>query len=148
MESISASFIRFQCNLHDPGTFFSEFWNFYKLKRSPHFWGEPILRKAWIIWSPLPYSNFKSFKHLYSLSSTRYQYSLYDSGVPFSDFWNFCKLRMVGVISGRELILHKVWIIWSPLLYFSDKSFMNRNSSSFIRFQCILQDSGVLFSES
>ena len=48
----------------------------------------------------------------------------------------------------REPILQKVWIIWSPLLYFNFKSFMDPNSSSFIRFQCILHDSGVLFSES
>ena len=46
-----------------------------------------------------------------------------------------------------EPILHKIWIIWSPLLYFNFKSFMDPNSSPFIRFQCILHDPGVLFSE-
>ena len=45
-------------------------------------------------------------------------------------------------------ILQKVWIIWSLLLYFNFKSFMDPNSSSFIRFQCILHDSGVLFWDS
>ena len=47
-----------------------------------------------------------------------------------------------------ELILQKVWIIWSPLLYFNFKSLMDSNFLSFIRFQCILYDSVVLFSES
>ena len=42
----------------------------------------------------------------------------------------------------------KVWIFWSPLLYFNFESFLDPNSSSFIRFQCILHDSEVLFSES
>ena len=45
-----------------------------------------------------------------------------------------------------EPILQNVWIIWSPLLYFSFKSFLDRNSPSFIRFQCILYDSGLLVS--
>ena len=35
-----------------------------------------------------------------------------------------------------------------PLLYFNFKSSKSPNSSSFIRFQCILHNSGVLFSES
>ena len=47
-----------------------------------------------------------------------------------------------------EPVLQKVWIISSPLLYFNFKSFMDPNPSSFIRFQCILHDSGELFSES
>ena len=46
-----------------------------------------------------------------------------------------------------EPIFQKVRIIWSPLLYFNFKSFMDPNSLSFIRFQCILHDWGVLFSE-
>ena len=47
-----------------------------------------------------------------------------------------------------EPILQKVRIIWSLLLYFNFKSFRDSNSLSFIRFQCILHDSGALFSES
>ena len=47
-----------------------------------------------------------------------------------------------------EPILQKVWIIWCPLLYLDFKSFVDRNSLSFIRFQCILHDSGVLYSGS
>ena len=37
--------------------------------------------------------------------------------------------------------LQKVWIIWPTLLYFNFKSFLDRISLSFIRFQCILNDS-------
>ena len=47
-----------------------------------------------------------------------------------------------------EPILQKVWIIWSPLLYFNFKSFMDPNSSSVIRFECIPHNSGVFLSES
>ena len=42
----------------------------------------------------------------------------------------------------------KVWIFWSPLLYLNYKCFIDPNSLSFIRYQCILYVSGVLFSES
>ena len=48
----------------------------------------------------------------------------------------------------QEPILQKVSIISSPLLYFNFKSFMEPNSSSLIRFQCILHYAGVLLSES
>ena len=47
-----------------------------------------------------------------------------------------------------EPISQKVWIIWSLVLYFNFKSFLDPNCSSFIRFQRILHDSEVLFSES
>ena len=47
-----------------------------------------------------------------------------------------------------EPILQKVLIIWSSLLYFNFKNFIDPNSSSFIRFQCILHNSGALSSES
>ena len=44
--------------------------------------------------------------------------------------------------------LQKVWIIWCPFLHFNFKRFIDTNSSSFIiRYQCILHDSEVLFSE-
>ena len=47
-----------------------------------------------------------------------------------------------------EPILQNVSIIWLPLLYLNFKSFIDPNISSFIRFQCTLHYSGVLFSES
>ena len=60
----------------------------------------------------------------------------------------FLQIKEGGATFWGEPILQKVWIIWSPLLYFNFKSFTDPNSSSFIRFQCILHDSAVLFSES
>ena len=45
-------------------------------------------------------------------------------------------------------ILQKVWIIWPRLLYFNFRSLTDPDCSSFIRFQCILYDSIVIFSES
>ena len=69
-----------------------------------------------------------------------------------SDFWNFYKLKRGGGGGGPnfqgEAIFQNVWIIWSTLLYVNFKSLMDTISSSFIRFQCLLHDSGVLFSES
>ena len=108
----------------------------------PNFWGEPILQRVWIIWSPLLYFNFKTFMEPNSSSLIRFQCILHDSGVVFSESWNFYKLKR------EEPNLQKVWIIWSPLLYFNFKSFMEPNSSSFMRVQCILHDSRVPFSES
>ena len=60
----------------------------------------------------------------------------------------FLQIKEGGPNFSLEPVLHKVWIISSPLLYFNFKSFMDPNSSSFIRFQCILRESQVLFWES
>ena len=60
----------------------------------------------------------------------------------------FLQIKEEGPNFWWEPILEKIWIIWSLLLYLSFKSFLDPNSLSFIRFQCILHDSGVLFSES
>ena len=106
------------------------------------------MQKVWIIWSPLLYLYFKSFVHPNSSSLIRFQCILHNSGVLFSESWNFYKLirgwpNLWGGINFGE----RVWIIWSPLLYFNFKSFMESNSLSFIRFQCILHDAGILFPE-
>ena len=47
-----------------------------------------------------------------------------------------------------EPILQKLRIIWSPLLFFNFKRFLDPNSLSFIRFQSVLNESGTLFSGS
>ena len=47
-----------------------------------------------------------------------------------------------------ERILQKVWIIFCRLLYLNLKIFKESNSSSLIRFQCIVYDLRVLFSDS
>ena len=56
------------------------------------------------------------------------------------------KAGAAALISWEELLLKNSWIVWSPLLYFSFKSFKDPNSLPFIRFQCFLHNSGVLFS--
>ena len=102
----------------------------------PNFWGEPILQKIWSICPPpLLYSNFKSFKDWISLSLVRFQGILLDSRIAFTDFWKFLQIEKGDLISGGEPILQKVCIIWSPFQYFTFKSFMNPNSSSFVRAQ-------------
>ena len=113
----------------------------------PNFWGEPILQKVWIIWSPLLYFNFKSFLDPNSPSFIRFQSILHESGKLFSESWNFSKLKRGDLISGGTNFAESLNYL-VPLLYFNFKSFKYRNFSSFIRFQCILHDSGVIFSES
>ena len=60
----------------------------------------------------------------------------------------FLQIKEGGPNFLGERILQKVWIIWSPILYFNFKSLMETISSSSIRFQFILHDLGILFSES
>ena len=58
----------------------------------------------------------------------------------------FLQIKDSGPNFLGEPILQNVWIIWGPLLYFNFKSFLDPNSYSFIRFQCILYDSRVVLS--
>ena len=106
--------------------------------------GKPILQKDWLIWCPLLYLNFKSFLEANSLSFIRYQCTLYDSGVLYSDSWNFYKLKNGNLIFRKNQFC-RVWIIWSSLLYFNFESFMDPNSALFLRSQCILHDWGGFF---
>ena len=46
-----------------------------------------------------------------------------------------------------EPILLIVWVIWSSLLYLNFKGFIEPNSLSFIRYQCIRHDRGVPMGE-
>ena len=62
--------------------------------------------------------------------------------------FKFVQIKEGGFNFWGEPIFQNVWIIWSPLLYLNLKSPMDPNSSSFIRFQSILHESGRLFSES
>ena len=73
---------------------------------------------------------------------------LYDSEDFFVRLLKFLQIKEVGPNFWGKPILQKVWIIWSSLLYFNFQSSKYRISSSFISFQCILLDSGVLFSQS
>ena len=113
-----------------------------------NFWGEPILQKVWIIWSTILYFNFQSFMDPNSLSFIRFQYTVHDWGVLFSESWNFYKLKKVDLISGGNQFCKNSQLFGPPLLYFNFKRSKYPISSPFIIFQCILHDSGVLFSES
>ena len=66
----------------------------------------------------------------------------------FLTFLKFLDFKVGGANSWGEPILQNVWIIWSSLLCLNFKSFLNQNSSSFIRFQWILHDLGIPFSHS
>ena len=112
-----------------------------------HFWGEDILQKVWIIWSTILHFNLKSFLDPNSLSFLRFQCNLHGLGLLFCESSNFCELRRRGSNFLGETIVQKVWIMPSPLLYFNFKRFLGIISSSFLRVQSILYDSGVLSSE-
>ena len=65
----------------------------------------------------------------------------------FLRVFKFLQIQEWGPNFWMKTILQKVWIIWSLLLYFNFKSLTDPNCSSFVRFQCIVHDSGVLLSE-
>ena len=48
-------------------------------------------------------------------------------------------------LGSNQALLKNSWIIWSPLLYFDFQTFKDPNSSSFIRFPCVLYDSDDFF---
>ena len=112
-----------------------------------NFRGEPILKKVWIIWSALLYFNFKGFADLYSSSLIRFKCILHDSGIHFSESWNFYKLKRGDLISGGNQFCRNSEL-FGPPLYLNFKSFVDPNLSSLITFQCIAHDSGLLFWES
>ena len=114
----------------------------------PKSWGEPILEKVWIVWSPLLYLNFKSFIDPNSSSLIRFKCILHDSVVLFLESWNFYKLKTGDLVSRGNQFCRKSELFDPPLLYLNFKSFVDPNSSSFIRSECILHDGGVLFWES
>ena len=123
--------------------------NFLQIKEGgPNFWRQPILQKVCIIWSPILYLNFESFVDPNSLSFIRFQCILHGSGVLFWESWNFYKLKRGDLISRGNQFWRESKLFGPPLLYFNFKSFLDPNSSSFIRSSCILHDWGVLFSES
>ena len=80
----------------------------------PNFWGEPILQKVWIIWFPLLYLNFKSFVGPNWLSFVRFHSILHDSGVRFSESWNFNKLKRGDLISWGNQFCRKSELFGPP----------------------------------
>ena len=114
-----------------------------------NFLAKPILQKVWIIWSPLLYFNLKILKEPNSASFIRFQYMLDDSGVLFSDSWNFYKLKegdlkesfwgnqfcKMSELFGSPFCISILKVLWT-----------HPESLTLIRFECILYRSGVLFS--
>ena len=80
----------------------------------PNFWGEPILQKVRIIWSPLLYFNFKIFLDPNSSLFIRFQCILHGSGVPFSGYWKFYKLKRGDRISGENQFCRKSELLGPP----------------------------------
>ena len=142
----SFSNIRFQCKLYDSGVLFSESSNFQKSKRGDVIsWGNQFCRTTELFGPPYCISILKVLNTQIFCYSLDFNAFCFYSGVLFSEFRNFYKLKRGHLISWGETILQNGWTIRSPLLYFNFKSFKDPNSSSFIRFQCILHDSGVPF---
>ena len=98
-------------------------------ERGPNFLGEPFLRNVWITWSPHLYFNFKSFMDPNSSSFMRVQCILHDSGVFFSESWNFYKLKRGDLISwgnqfcrmsellGPPFCISILKVLWSQILH-------------------------------
>ena len=86
-------------------------------EEGPNFWWEPILEKIWIIWSLLLYLSFKSFLDPNSLSFIRFQCILHDSGVLFSESWNFYKLKKGDRISGWKKFCRKSEFFRHPFCF-------------------------------
>ena len=104
------------------------------------------MQNVWIIWSPLLYYNFKSL--LDSSSSTFISFQcifLWFRSTSFRVF-KFLQIKLAGPNFWERPTLQNFWTIWSPLLLFNFKSFLDPNSSPCISFQSILYDSGVLLS--
>ena len=80
----------------------------------PYFWGEPILQKVSIIWSPYLYLNFESFMDPNWLSFIRFQCILHDSGVLISESWNVYKLKRGDLISGGNQFWRKSELFGPP----------------------------------
>ena len=106
-------------------------------------WPDFLVKRIQEILVSLLYFNFKSFKDVISSSIIRFQCILLGWGVPFSYFINLYKLKRKNLISvGRGAILQKIWVIWSPLLYFNFKSFKYQIFRHLLDFNsfCLIQE--------
>ena len=127
-----SSFIRFQCILLDPRLSFSDL--FYKLR-----WGDLISGGKQLSWK----SEFVGPPFCISILKVLKTQILRHS-LDFNSFWLIQEylsqnLKCLQIKEWErnfweEPILQKVWIIWSPLLYFSFKTLKDRNSLPLIRF--------------
>ena len=80
----------------------------------PNFWGKSVMQNVWIIWCPYLYLNFKSFIYKNSFSFIRIQCILHDSGLIFSECWNFPKLKSGHLISAGNQLCRKSKLFCPP----------------------------------
>ena len=104
--------------------FSSDFFTFLKFSQikdmGPNFFGDPIMRNGWIIWSPpLLYFNFKIFKDSNSMSFIICQCILNDSAGLFL-YFNFrnCKGANSMLRIRFQYILHDLAVIFSDFQNF------------------------------
>ena len=127
------SFIRFQCILLDSGVPFSDFWNFYKLKRGDLISEEnQFCRRSELFGPPFAISILKVLRPKFFVIHYISIYSVWFTR-RFLRLLKFLQIKDGGPNFWWEPILQKVWIIWSPLLYFNFKSFKDPNSLSYMR---------------
>ena len=148
MDTISSSSIRFQSFLHDLGVLFSESWNLYKLKRANLISAAAqFCRKSELFGPPFCISILKVLWTQIHFHLSDFNASDWFRSTFLRDL-KFLQIKNVRPSLWGEPIFQKVWIIWSPLLCFTFKSFIDPNPTLFITNQCSLHDSGVIFSES
>ena len=96
-----ASFIKFQCILHDSGVLYSDQSNPYKLKRgNQNCWGKQFCRMSKLFGPPFYISILKVFSTQLLHSYFRFQWILHNLGVLSSELSNFYKLKRRDLISG------------------------------------------------
>ena len=107
-----------------------------------NFWGKPILQNVWIIWSSLLELNFKSFMDPNFSSFIRFQCIFYDSGVLFSEPWNFDKLKRENLISGGNLFCRMSQLFGCPLCIWILKVLLTQIFRHSLDFNalCIIQE--------
>ena len=153
LKVLSTQFLHHSLDFNDSALLRSTFLRVVKFlqikERGPNFWDEPILKNVWIIWSPLLYFNFEGFLDPNSSSFIRLQCILHDSGVLFSEFWNFYKLKRGDVISGVNQFCRMSELFGPPFCILILKVFQTQilcHSLDFNLF-CTIQEY-ILFSES
>ena len=101
-------------------------------KKGPNFLGNQFCRKPELFGRPFFVSILKvSWTQIHGHSLDFNAFCTIQEY--FSQISKFLQIKEGGPNSWGEPILHKVWIIFSPVLYFF-KSFIDPVSSSFIRF--------------
>ena len=83
-----------------------------------------------------------------SSSFIRFQWILHDSGVLFSESWNFYKLKKGNVVSGGNKFCRKSELFGPRFCIWILKVLSTQIFWLFVRFQCILYNSVLLFSAS